>query len=128
VLEHFPNMDTPLAELSRVLRPGGILLTSRGTEESGRKAMIKTTSEFLSLLEKNGWQQIQITPWWKFYDRVLAVKHGSSQPVTAKRLSEVLTCSSCKAIDWERRSSALKCQTCEKELFITQEEIVLNEA
>ena len=35
VLELFPNMDEPLAELSRVLRPGGILLTSRGTEESG---------------------------------------------------------------------------------------------
>lgn len=38
VLELFPNMDEPLKELTRVLRPGGILLTSRGTEESGRKA------------------------------------------------------------------------------------------
>ncbi|HMD80081.1 MAG TPA: class I SAM-dependent methyltransferase, partial [Anaerolineales bacterium] len=40
VLELFPKMEEPLAEFHRVLRPGGILLISRGTEESGRKAKV----------------------------------------------------------------------------------------
>src|SRR5687768_13820090 len=64
VLELFPNMEEPLAEFSRVLRPGGILLTSRGTEESGRKAKVKSQLEFGSLLTKNDFANFQIAPWW----------------------------------------------------------------
>jgi hypothetical protein len=37
--------------MSRLLRPGGILLTSRGTEESGRKAKVKSAAELTSMLE-----------------------------------------------------------------------------
>jgi len=54
VLELFPTMDAPLAELTRVLRPGGILLTSRGTEESGRKAKVKSRADMVGMLEQNG--------------------------------------------------------------------------
>ncbi|HNS62041.1 MAG TPA: class I SAM-dependent methyltransferase, partial [Anaerolineales bacterium] len=54
VLELFPSMDEPLKELTRVLRPGGILLTTRGTEESGRRAKVKSKPVFTSLLEANG--------------------------------------------------------------------------
>ncbi|NJC98751.1 MAG: class I SAM-dependent methyltransferase [Anaerolineae bacterium] len=46
VLELFPNMDEALAELSRVLAPGGVLLTSRGTEASGRRAKVKSKLDF----------------------------------------------------------------------------------
>jgi ubiquinone/menaquinone biosynthesis C-methylase UbiE len=58
VLELFPDMEKPLQEFSRVLRPGGILLTSRGTEESGRKAKVKSKKEFSAGLEENGFEQI----------------------------------------------------------------------
>lgn len=126
VLELFPGMDEPLAELTRVLRPGGILLTSRGTEESGRKAKVKSRKEFITLLEKNGLEQIQTTKWWKLFDRVIAVKRGTSQPVLLKNLSEVLKCSSCQASHWLKSSNLLKCQNCGRELSITEEGILLN--
>ncbi|NTU57184.1 MAG: class I SAM-dependent methyltransferase, partial [Anaerolineales bacterium] len=48
VLELFPNMDEPLAEFARVLRPGGVFLTSRGTEESGRKSKVKSAPLYTS--------------------------------------------------------------------------------
>src|SRR5574341_732516 len=67
VLELFPSMDEPLAELTRVLRPGGILLTSRGTEASGRKAKVKSQSEFGSLLTGNGFETFEFSPWWKLF-------------------------------------------------------------
>ena len=38
VLELLPDAQAALNEMSRLLRPGGVLLTSRGTEASGRKA------------------------------------------------------------------------------------------
>ena len=126
VLELFPSMDEPLAELTRVLRPGGILLTSRGTEESGRKAKVKSIKELTALLETNGLKQVQITRWWKYFDRVLAIKRGDSQPVTRKGLSLVLKCSVCEASDWTAEPSLLKCQNCGRELSITKERIVLN--
>jgi SAM-dependent methyltransferase len=92
VLELFPNMDEPLAEFTRVLRPGGILLTSRGTEESGRKAKINSAAELTFLLGKNGFEKIQITKWWKLFDRVIALQRGSFKLIGSKCLSHVLKC------------------------------------
>ena len=126
VLELFPDMNAPLAEFQRVLRPGGILLTSRGTEASGRKAKVKSVAELTSLLEKTGFEQIRIMEWWKLFDRVLALKSGSSSPVSAKNMSQVLKCSGCHSIQWLETSSHWKCQHCGKELSITKEEIILN--
>jgi SAM-dependent methyltransferase len=127
VLELFPNMDEPLKELTRVLRSGGILLTSRGTEESGRKAKVKSREVFTSLLETNGLRNIQITKWWKLFDRVLARKNGESKPIgaTAKRLSDVMRCGSCGQIEWGREAKAWKCRNCGRELSVTKEGIVL---
>jgi len=126
VLELFPNMDGPLAEFSRVLRPGGILLTSRGTEESGRKATVKSTVIFTALLEECGFEKVGVTQWWRLFDRVIAISAGSSSPVRIKSLSEVLKCSACHAIDWIKTSNIWKCQNCGNELSITKEGIVLN--
>ena len=126
VLELFPNMDEPLSELKRVLRPGGIFLTSRGTEESGRKAKVKSRAEFTSLLERSGLENVQITKWWKLFDRVIAMKNGSSDPVGARGLVDVLKCSACAQVSWTKTSDTLQCENCGKELSITSKRIVLN--
>ncbi|HEX6035254.1 MAG TPA: class I SAM-dependent methyltransferase [Anaerolineales bacterium] len=126
VLELFPDMDEPLRELTRVLRPGGILLTSRGTEESGRKAKVKSTEKFTALLINHGMEQIRITRWWKLFDRVIAVKHGSSPPVAFMELSGVLRCSACNAVDWKEASSDRACRSCGRKLSLSKEGIVLN--
>lgn len=134
VLELFSSMDEPLKELTRVLRPGGILLTTRGTEESGRRAKVKSKPVFISLLEANGLREIQITQWWKLFDRVLTRKNGESTPVGAKKLSDVLRCGACGQIEWgsaraepsRSEAGAWKCQSCGHELAVTKEGIVLN--
>lgn len=125
VLELFPHMDEPLAELSRVLRSGGILLTSRGTEASGRKARVKSKADFGSLLKKNGLENFQIAPWWKLFDRVIAVKKGLSSSVGARKLTDVYQCPTCRQIQWTEKSGVLNCGNCGKELKITKERILL---
>lgn len=126
VLELFPNMDEPLAELTRVLRPGGVLLSSRGTEESGRKAKVKSKAVYGELLKKYGVDNFQIAPWWKLFDRMIAIKNGKSTPVGAKELLDVLRCGVCDQIKWANEAGVLKCQNCGKELPITKDGIVLN--
>jgi ubiquinone/menaquinone biosynthesis C-methylase UbiE len=125
VLELFPNMDEPLAELSRILRPSGILFTSRGTEESGRKARVKSKSDFGSLLKKSSFENFQIAPWWKLFDRAIAVKNGSSNPIGARKLMDVYQCPTCKQTQWKKEIKALNCLNCGKDLTITKEGIVL---
>jgi ubiquinone/menaquinone biosynthesis C-methylase UbiE len=126
VLELFPNMEKPLAEFSRVLRRGGVLLTSRGTEESGRKAKVKSKSEFVALLTKNDFTDFQIVPWWKLFDRVIAMKNGSSQPVGVRKLSDVLRCARCGQTQWQKVAKMLSCEKCGGKLAVTKENIVLN--
>jgi ubiquinone/menaquinone biosynthesis C-methylase UbiE len=126
VLELFPGMDEPLRELARVLRPGGVLLTSRGTEESGRRARVKPEGEFRSLLERLGLEQVQITRWWKLFDRVIARKRGVSQPLGSRRLEDVLQCANCRSIRWTKTSTQWICQSCGREVSVTRESIVLN--
>jgi len=125
VLELFPSMDEPLAEFARVLRPGGVLLTSRGTEESGRKAKVKSKTAFGSLLKQHGFEQFEITRWWKLFDRVIAGKDGSSEEVGVRTLSAALLCPQCGQTQWRQQPGLLKCQPCGRELSITREGIVL---
>ena len=126
VLELFPNMDTPLAEFSRVLRPGGILLASRGTEASGRRAKVKSKVELGRLLKKHAFENFEITPWWTLFDRVLAVKNGSSEPVAARKLSELLRCPNCGRTEWQREADTLNCKKCGQKLSVTKEGLVSN--
>jgi ubiquinone/menaquinone biosynthesis C-methylase UbiE len=126
VLELLPDAGSALNEMSRLLRPGGILLTSRGTEESGRKAKVKSESEMRSMLENSGFENIEITRWWKLFDRVLANKKGLSDPVGTKALTDVLTCSACGQVDWTRKPDALLCNRCGRELAVAGMKIVLN--
>jgi SAM-dependent methyltransferase len=125
VLELFPAMDIPLAELSRVLRPGGILLTSRGTEASGRKAKIRSRAQMVELLNANGFENIEIAPWWKLFERVMAVKNGESSPVAVRGLERVYLCPQCRQVDWMRQPEGLKCQHCGHFIAVTQEGIVM---
>lgn len=127
VLELFPDMEEPVQELTRVLRPGGVLLISRGTEESGRKAKVRSTREFSALLEKHGMDQIQITKWWKLFDRASARKQGISAPSDGKSLAEVLRCSACGHIGWSKSSSAWQCERCGRRLPVTAQQIVLDQ-
>jgi ubiquinone/menaquinone biosynthesis C-methylase UbiE len=125
VLELFPSMDIPLTELARVLRPGGTLVITRGTEASGRKAKIKSRSEMVELLTTHGFENLEISPWWKLFERVIAVKDGASHTVGKHGLLDVYQCSACNHIQWEKADAALKCGHCGKVLPVTAEGILL---
>ncbi len=124
-LEVMPEMDRPLSELFRVLSPGGFFLTSRGTEASGRKSKVVGRAEFKSLLESKGFAEVEVTTWWKWFDRVTACKPGQLTPSNHSTLTNVLQCHPCGNVSLTMAESNLKCQQCGKGISLSKEGIVL---
>lgn len=89
-LELMPNMQAPLAELARVLRPGGVLLTSHGNEALGWGDKVVSAEKFTELLLAAGFEQIEVLSWWEKFDLVWACKAGQSAPVGIHSWTELL--------------------------------------
>lgn len=124
-LEVMPEMETPLAELFRLLRPGGTLVTSRGTEASGRRAKVVSAEAFTRLLERHGFVEVEISPWWKLFDRVLARKPGVFVPAGPRRLEALLACPDCGQQALTYAGGAYQCRQCGRALTCSPEGIIL---
>ncbi len=125
-LELIGEKQAAVKELARVLRPGGTLLTSRGTEESGRGAVVISAETLTSLLQTAGFADVEITPWWRVFNRVFARKPGALKPSGNISLKDVLRCPQCgKAESFAEKDSTLSCQACDKQIKADQDGIMI---
>ncbi len=125
-LELIGEKQAAIQELARVLRPGGILLTSRGTEESGRGIVVISAEMLTSLLKTVGFEDIEITPWWRVFNRVFARKPGTLTPAGNRSLKDVLLCPQCgQAGRLSKEKSDLKCGYCQKQVLMDENGIVI---
>lgn len=112
-LELIGEKQAAVEELARLLRPGGILLTSRGTEESGRGIVVVGKETLTSLLQSAGFEDAQITPWWKVFNRVFARKPGILTPAGSLSLKDALRCPQCgRAGGFTEIQTGLQCGQC----------------
>ena len=74
VLEFTPDPRSTLAELQRVLRPGGLLVTSNRIGWQAPLIVGRTFSKdrFPRVLEEIGFAEVEIRPWQVDYDMALA--------------------------------------------------------
>ncbi len=128
-LELMPAMEAPLAELARVLRPGGVLLTSRGREASRRVGQVRSAQKFTELLHHSGFVKVRILPWWKMFDRVWARKPGRFSSNGARGLADVLRCPACGQVALTALpAGGLRCRQCEAQVPVGPQGIVLYDA
>ncbi|HOA22724.1 MAG: methyltransferase domain-containing protein [Aggregatilineales bacterium] len=113
MLEFTPDPATQLAEAVRVLRPGGILVTTRRRGWNAALMPGKTHSpdEFRALLESLGLTRVELLPWQVDYDLVWAVKPGHV-PSGARHMLDVLHCPACRSAQWEEHPAELCCGVC----------------
>ncbi len=82
-IELIPNIDLTIKELARVLRPGGILLTSCCTKKWGYDMRLRSPDEFTALLKGAGVVHVEISPWWEWFQlgfrrKTRSVSHTAS--------------------------------------------------
>lgn len=114
MLEFTPSPEAQLHEVVRVLRPGGLLLTTRRRGLNRRLMPGKTHSrlEFQALLEELGITRISIQVWQVEYDLVWGVKAGRSSHRVRHPL-DVLQCPVCASVGgWHEHSDRLVCAAC----------------
>lgn len=112
-LELIGEKQAAVKELARLLRPGGVLLTSRGTEESGRGIVVISAETLTSLLQNAGFEDVQITPWWRVFNRVFARKPGRVVPSGKQPLKDILRCPQCGQVGgFVEVEAGLQCGHC----------------
>lgn len=98
-LEFMPNPDQVLAEMVRVLRPGGILLTTNriGKDTRWLPGRIQSQATFEAKLKELSLEMVSIRPWQEDYDLVWAMKPGVCTPLEKRTLQSLLRCPLCKS-------------------------------
>lgn len=94
-LEFMRDQRVVLAELARVLRPGGLLLTTSRINTRWMPGRTFDDGAFVDLLAECGFEDVEIEPWQEDYHRVWAVRAGESAPVGSRALVDVLRCPIC---------------------------------
>jgi ubiquinone/menaquinone biosynthesis C-methylase UbiE len=111
-LEFMPQPESALRELIRVLRPGGILLTTHRINERLMPGKLWSESEMRQLLTAAGITDIGFEDWLVDYAKVWGIKTGASEFIGAKPLDGMLRCPCCQNY-MVNENGAWVCEQCQ---------------
>jgi len=96
-LEFMPDPDQVITEMIRVLRPGGLFLTTNRIGKDARllPGRTYTQSDFEAKLQALSLEMVQTRPWQEDYDLVWALKPGVCAPLPPRQTDAVLRCPLC---------------------------------
>jgi ubiquinone/menaquinone biosynthesis C-methylase UbiE len=111
-LEFMVNPQAVLAELVRVLRPGGLLLITQRINTRLLPGKAWDEAQMLAALEACGVVNSDIEVWQMDYHKVWGTKAGASDPVGARPATAVTRCPRCATVAWQIHGDEWLCETC----------------
>ena len=124
-LEFTPSPRDVVAELIRVLRPGGVLLVTNRIGPEARLMPGRTFShpEFERLLRDFPLDKIRIRPWQVDYDLAWAIKRGIPVGGGIRPLPEIMRCPTCHG-GLIRADQAFRCPGCTRAYPIAEDGVI----
>ena len=125
-LEFTPDPKAVLAELVRVLRPGGVLLISNRVGRDARLMPGRTFSrlEFPELLQGYQLEGVRVQSWQIDYDLAWALKAGVPRGGGVRPLPEILCCPDCGHSPLPVQDGAYTCSDCGREYSVADDGVI----
>jgi ubiquinone/menaquinone biosynthesis C-methylase UbiE len=122
-LEFMPHPPRAVAELCRVLRPNGILLTTLRWNAKWIPT-IWDEATLRTWLQDNHIESIDVHPWQMDYKLVWGRKHGTSDFVGARPLDEILRCPKCQKITLIDHTDHWHCASCNTTIAVSDDNVI----
>lgn len=110
-LEFTPDPAQVLHELARVLRSGGLLLTTL-RQNAPLVPRVWSQAQMQQALAAAGFMDIRFQPWQHDYQQVWARKAGTSQPIGADPPEAALRCPRCNGVGFPLSADGYACPHC----------------
>lgn len=111
-LEFMERPDEALAEMARVLRPGGRLVVTNRRTARLMPGKAWKDSDLADLFRNVGMSEVELARWQVDYDLIWARKRGESPPALARPLAEILRCPCCNQVCFVEEAKAWRCDNC----------------
>jgi ubiquinone/menaquinone biosynthesis C-methylase UbiE len=123
-LEFMQHPTQVLRELIRVLRPGGLLLTTNRINTRLMPGKTWTDEQLATRLESYGIEHVTIEVWQVDYHKVWGLKAGDAPPTGARPLGEVLRCPRCSGSPMIEQEGAWLCEGCPGRALIGNDGVI----
>ncbi|MBI1280317.1 MAG: methyltransferase domain-containing protein [Anaerolineaceae bacterium] len=123
-LEFMTNPAEVVKEMVRVLRPGGLLLTSQRINTKLMPGKTWTSGQLQEVLKEAGLVEAKAQIWQVDYRKVWGRKTGMSEPVGAKPLEGILECPWCEKSLMRREGNDWLCDNCKGKAFVGKDGVI----
>jgi len=123
-LEFMTHPAQVMGELVRVLRPGGILLTTNRISTRLMPGKTWSGEQLYQILESLYIENISFEVWQEDYDQVWGRKAGESAFAGARPMGEILRCPRCKASLMTQEGRAWVCGRCNSRAQVGADRVI----